>query len=763
MEMKGRKVVGGEGPKRPKLILVGESLGAEEEAQGRPFVGTDGGILDGILSSARINRKELYVTNVIKVRPPNNKVYRLYEYGLAVEDFIPILEEELRGIECPVIVPVGDLALNTIVHKDSIGKHRGSIYPIEGRIAVPTYHPGFVREFWQSRGTVVEDLKKAVRVARDGYNPVYFNTILRPTLIEIEDFIKICLEAGVFVFDLETIGQYISCVGLGTILHGQRMSICIPLKHGLNNYWTNSDELYVWSILYKLFHSEALKIAQNITFDLTFLAPFIGEPSPPWYDLMVAHHTIDPELPHDLAYMTSIYTDIPYYKDDPKDKDEGWAIKTPSEVLWEYNGKDCEGPLIIMPKLDEEMRELRVREFYWGFAMPLVAVMWRMQRRGLKVDEEMKDKLLKERMVQLTKKQSELNEKVGYELNVNSPKQMLKFLYEDLRLPPHKNRKTGRLTANKETLEKLFAKHPDTRFQLVMELRDLTKDIGTYLLAEPDEDGRFRGRYNTTGTETGRSSCSKTIWDTGLDLQNIPPDLRPMFVADEGKVFMMYDLWQAEAYVVAIIANAAALKDKLTRGEKVHTMVASWLFQKLESEVSKEAVNGEWSEYDKAKRVVHASHYGLGYRLLSILLKIPEWQAKEFLLRYKQYVPEIDSWHKEVMEELKASRKLVTPFGRVRFFRNRYGEDMGREAFAHVPQSTIGDLTHQAMLAIEYRLPPEAEMVQEGYDSIIIEAPIDKIDIVDRIVRESFDKTLRYKGEGFNVPVEGKTEERWIK
>jgi len=70
----------------------------------------------------------------------------------------------------------------------------------------------------------------------------------------------------------------------------------------------------------------------------------------------------------------------------------------------------------------------------------------------------------------------------------------------------------------------LFAKHPDPRFQLVMELRDLTKDIGTYLMAEPDEDGRFRGRYNTTGTETGRSSCSKTIFDTGLDMQNIPPD-----------------------------------------------------------------------------------------------------------------------------------------------------------------------------------------------------------------------------------------------
>jgi DNA polymerase I-like protein with 3'-5' exonuclease and polymerase domains len=376
----------------------------------------------------------------------------------------------------------------------------------------------------------------------------------------------------------------------------------------------------------------------------------------------------------------------------------------------------------------------------------------------------MKEKLLNERMVMMTKKQAELNEKVGYELNVNSSKQMLKFLYEDLKIPVHKNRKTGRPTANKETLEKLFAKHPDPRFQLVMELRDLTKDIGTYLLAEPDEDGRFRGRYNTTGTETGRSSCSKTIFDTGLDLQNIPPDLRPMFIADEGKTFMMYDLWQAEAFVVAVLANAISLKDKLSRGEKVHTMVASWLFNKSESEVSKE--NGEYgamSEYDKAKRVVHASHYGLGYRLLSILLKVPDWQSKEFLLKYNQYVPEIDSWHKEIQEELKTSRKLVTPFSRIRFFRNRYGEDMFREAYAHVPQSTIGDLTHQAMLQIEYRLPIDAEIIQEGFDSIIIECRIDQETEIDMIVRESFNKTLYWKGQGFTIPIDRKEGRRWEK
>jgi len=96
------------------------------------------------------------------------------------------------------------------------------------------------------------------------------------------------------------------------------------------------EEHYVWDLLRKLFQSNLMKIGQNLNYDLTKLLPFIGEPAPPWYDLMMAHHLIEPELPHTLAFMTSLYTWPPvnYYKDDPKDEEKSWKQMTSSETLW---------------------------------------------------------------------------------------------------------------------------------------------------------------------------------------------------------------------------------------------------------------------------------------------------------------------------------------------------------------------------------------------------------------------------------------------
>jgi DNA polymerase I-like protein with 3'-5' exonuclease and polymerase domains len=277
-------------------------------------------------------------------------------------------------------------------------------------------------------------------------------------------------------------------------------------------------------------------------------------------------------------------------------------------------------------------------------------------------------------------------------------------------------------------LEKLFSRYPNRAFKVALEIRDVSKDIGTYLNAKPSEDGRYRTRYNPTGTETGRSSSTKTIFGDGLDMQNIPrppekeetgeeaewsANIRSLFVAGEGKVFDMWDLWQAEVYCVAVFANCLAFLERLEKGEKIHTMVAGWIFGKEESEITPE-------EYYVGKRTTHASNYGLGPVLFSVLIKKSVKEARELLEKYRSHAPEIEAWHREIQERLKG-RELVTPFGRKRIFRNRYGEEMFREAYAHLPQSTIADYLHQAMVKLEYALPDGAEIVQEGFDSLIIE------------------------------------------
>ena len=487
---------------------------------------------------------------------------------------------------------------------------------------------------------------------------------------------------------------------------------------------------------------------------------------------MVAHHCIDPELPHDLAFITSIYTDIPYYKDDPKDEGESWKYVSSSEQLWEYNGKDVEVPLIIEPLLTKELKENGMWDFFQGYEMSLVRVMWRISNRGMLMDDNKKQELFGKALLRVEELNARLEETVGHPVNVNSSKQMQRLLYDDLKLPIQYHRKTRKPTANKETLEKLLSRYPNPVFKLAMDIRDIVKDIGTYLNAKASADGRYRTSYNPTGTETGRLSSKKTIFNDGLDMQNIPrppdeeeegdeekwkADIRGLFVAGEGKVFDMWDLWQAEAFCVAIFAKCQSFLNKLKEGKKIHTMVAGWIYGKEEKDINPK-------EYYIGKRTVHAFNYGLGPILFSVLIKQSVKEAKEIMARYHNHAPEIEAWHREIQEELR-KRKLVTPFGRQRWFRNRYGEDMFREAYAHLPQSTIADYCHQAMIKIEYALPEGAEIVQEGFDSLIIE----RIDSeatsqgIEGIIREAFDKTLFWKGEEFKIPVERKVGKRWGK
>ncbi len=768
--------VRGEGVSRPNLILIGEAPGAEEEAQSRPFVGASGKVQDGMLSSAGLSRRDCFLDNIISIRPPNNKIERLHELGVTVEEFIPNLESTLRGLDCPIVVAYGDLAFHILTGKgevskkgeiSGISKHRGSVYPClldPTKLVVPTFHPRFIIEDWKMRGVVVEDIKKATRIRKEGYHEPTFNTIIKPTLREVEEEISLLSQSDTLSIDIEVVGSgQIACFGVGSInsLTDERRSICIPFKFGYNNYWEELEEWQVWQFIKELLQGDQLKIGQNLNYDFSKLLPFIGEPAPPWYDLMMAHHLLEAELPHTLAFMTSIYTDVNYYKDDPKDEEKSWKYMTSSEKLWEYNGKDVEVPLMIEPKLTEELRALDMLGFFQGFMMSKMRVLWRVQQRGMLLDEEKRGELLKVQTERLKEKQEELSQLVGYSLNPNSSKQMIKFLYEDLKLPVQRDRKTKKPTTKEEALNKLFAYHPHPAFKMALEIREEVKQIGTYLMVEPDTDGKVRGRYNAAGTTTGRSSSKKGYEGRGLDWHNIPEADRQMFVAREGYSFLVRDLWQAEAFVVAVLSQCQSFLGRLQDGKKIHKLVASWLFSKEEDQIDNN--NQPGGEYYTGKRVGYGLNYGLGPVLLAINLKCSVAKAKQHRGVYFKFAPEIEQWQREIQEEIKRTRQLTTPFGRKRFFRDRLGDDLFRKAYAHIPQSLIGEMNHLGMIKCEYMFPDGVEVVQEGYDSLVVECPDELIEEVKEIMERGFEKEIYAKGTFFRVPGEYSMNKRWMK
>lgn len=157
------QVVFGEGSPGASLMLVGEGPGAEEDRLGKPFVGAAGKLLDRILEAAGLKRDEIYITNVVKCRPPGN---RLPETGEAAQCLLH-LKEQIRLINPPLIVCLGVLATRTLIGGgESLTRLRGRWYNLEGRHYMPTFHPAALLRDSSKKRPVWEDFKEIARYYR---------------------------------------------------------------------------------------------------------------------------------------------------------------------------------------------------------------------------------------------------------------------------------------------------------------------------------------------------------------------------------------------------------------------------------------------------------------------------------------------------------------------------------------------------------------------------------------------------------------------
>lgn len=155
-----RQVVFGEGSPHSRLMLVGEGPGADEDRLGKPFVGAAGRLLDRILEAAGLKRDELYIANVVKCRPPGNRLPEADE----VEKCLLHLKEQIRLIDPPLIVCLGALATrNLIGGHDTLTRLRGRWYEIEGRQYMPTFHPAALLRDSSKKRPVWEDFKEIAR------------------------------------------------------------------------------------------------------------------------------------------------------------------------------------------------------------------------------------------------------------------------------------------------------------------------------------------------------------------------------------------------------------------------------------------------------------------------------------------------------------------------------------------------------------------------------------------------------------------------
>lgn len=374
-------------------------------------------------------------------------------------------------------------------------------------------------------------------------------------------------------------------------------------------------------------------------------------------------------------------------------------------------------------KLSKELEKTGQMELFKNIELPLARVLGSMETKGFLVDEKGLAELSEELGQRIEVIEKEIYSLVGYEFNLNSPKQLGVALFEKLGLPAKKKTKSGYST-NAEVLESLRYAHPAV--SLLLEYRQLAKLKSTYadgLRACIAEDGRIHTTFNQTEARTGRISSLEP------NLQNIPvrteegKRLREYFIAESGKVLCDADYSQIELRVLASMANDKNMIAAFRSGTDIHTATASQVFS-MPTEMVTPVMRS------RAKAVNFGIVYGIGAFSLSKDIGVSRAEADTYIKNYLATFSSVAEYMENTIKEAKLNGFVSTLFGRRRYLPElnnsngmlrAFGERVARNAPI---QGTAADIIKLAMIRVYDRLEkelPNASLILQVHDELIVE------------------------------------------
>ena len=480
----------------------------------------------------------------------------------------------------------------------------------------------------------------------------------------------------------------------------------------------DSFEKYVFSSkeLFSFADKDGFEI-KNLTFDVS-LSAYLLNPNASSYDLekLCAQYEVE----------------LPSVDEDFKDYAVVYAMKALCAVL--------------QKKIDEASQ----RSLLCDIEIPLANVLAKMENIGFMVDVDGIRKYGEDIKAQVDNLEREIYDSIGYEFNINSPKQLAKALFEDLGLPARKKTKSGYST-NADVLESLVNYHPV--ISMILQYRTLAKLKSTYcdsLIKVVRNDGRIHSSFNQTETRTGRISSTEP------NLQNIPVrtelgrELRRFFTAKDDCVLIDADYSQIELRVLAHISKDENMCQAFTDNVDIHSVTASQVFDMPVDMVTP-------IMRSRAKAVNFGIVYGIGAFSLAKDIGVTNKEAQNYIKSYLAHYSGIDEYMKNIIERAKAEGYVETIFGRRRYLpeltaSNHMTRAFGERVARNAPiQGTAADIIKIAMVKVDKRLKDEglcARLILQVHDELIVEAPAYEAMMVAMILQEEMENSVK-----LNVPL----------
>jgi DNA polymerase-1 len=470
------------------------------------------------------------------------------------------------------------------------------------------------------------------------------------------------------------------------------------------------------------------KIGQNIKYDINVLSNYDIDVKGDFFDTMVAHYLIQPELRHNLDYLSELY--LGYEKVHTEDligkkgKNQRTMRQVPVEQVKEYAGEDADITWQLKEILAKELEKEGLQKLFSEIEMPLLKVLSVMECAGVKIDTDALNKYAEDLREQIIRLEKEVISQAGEEFNVSSPKQLGVILFEKLKLDPKaKKTKTKQFSTNEEVLVRLKHKHPIV--ENVLEFRGLKKLLSTYVETLPKlinpRTGKIHTSFNQTVTATGRLSSNNP------NLQNIPirgekgREIRKAFIpTDKEHLFFSADYSQIELRIMASFSGDQGMIEAFRRGEDIHAATASKIYG-----VGLEEVTSDMRR--KAKTANFGIIYGISAFGLSQRLNIPRSEAKELIDGYFHNFGRVKEYMEEQMEKGREKGYVETIMGRKRYLNdinsaNSVVRGIAERNAINAPiQGSAADIIKLAMVNINRRIEEsglKSKMILQVHDEL---------------------------------------------
>ena len=389
--------------------------------------------------------------------------------------------------------------------------------------------------------------------------------------------------------------------------------------------------------------------------------------------------------------------------------------------------------------LRAEINRWELNFIYEKVELPLVAVLGRMEARGIRVDAELLRTISDEFTGEAAALDEEIQQIAGHPFKVNSPQQLQVVLFEELRLTPTKKIKSG-FSTDATSLEAIIEEHPIVaKILRFREIEKLRSTYGTPLIGAIAPDGRIHASFNQTVARTGRLSSENP------NLHNIPVRssegrrLRYAFLPSEGWSLAVSDYNQIELRILAHLSMDEGLLRAFDGHQDVHRIIAASVFGVAPDEVSHE-------QREQAKAVSYGLAYGMEAFGLAQRQGISVGEAKAIMDRYFEGFPSLRAYMDRTINEVRNAGYSRTEFGRIRPFPDLatavgpQRQAAERQAMNAGIQGLAADIFKSALVRLDHALRDaqlEARLILQVHDEVLVEAPPGERDRVGEIIIDS--------------------------